>query len=67
MIINSLILLDNIDKLFINAPRKINNNNDNLSYFIGLLKENIVKFELDLNTMKRKLKFLIFRLSCNLN
>jgi len=31
------------------------------------MKENIVKFKLDLNNTKKKLKFLIFHLSCNLN
>ena len=60
--INSLILMENIDKIFINSRRRINQKNNNINDYFDLMRKNIVKFELDSKNMKKKLKYFIFSL-----
>ena len=68
IIIRANFLLKNINKIFIESPRlNQNDNNENLSDSIILLKENIVKFEFNINHLRRKIGVFKTHIRKNLN
>ena len=68
IIIRANFLLKNINKIFIESPRlNQNDNSENFSDIINLLKENIVKFELNINHLRRKIGVFKTHIRKNLN
>ena len=62
MAINALFLLENIDKIFVQSPRRNDENINNIENIIDLMKENLVKFKLNTTALKQRIKLLISRL-----
>ena len=56
MAINALFLLENIDKIFVQSPRRNDENINNIENIIDLMKENLVKFKLNTTALKQRTK-----------
>ena len=67
MELKAIYLLENFDKIFIPGPRAVIQNDDiGKNDCINYLKENIVKFELNISSLRRKIHIFITQLRDNL-